>query len=152
MSKNELSVYTDITEKSLEPTVSRRLRAVLADAYSFVRSREVNAALATVTLEELIGDQIKLNGESGASSGAEFNPYAFKPGEESPASTEPTRTAFLGGSPVGTEDNPLPTKLDRVLAIQAELTDVIESVKKVSPVEVSDFEKYVDQSEVGLEE
>lgn len=151
MATDELAKVVEATEENLTPKISRRLRAVLSDAYAFVRSREANAALATVTLESLMGDQIKTNGESGESLGAQYNPYSYDPEEEAPASTVAPRTNFLGGSPIGTEDNPIPTKMDRVLAIQSELTSVIEDVKKIPPVEVSGIEEYADHEEEGVE-
>jgi hypothetical protein len=124
---------------------SRRLRAVLSDAYAFVRSAEANQALATVTLEELMGDQIKRNGDSDESSAHQYNPYAYDPDKKAPAGEGPeARANFLGGS-----DTNRPTKLDRLLAIQNELSAVIEDIRKTSPTDVASGGEYQDLSEVA---
>lgn len=130
-------------EDNLDPKVSRRFREVLSDAYAFVRSAEANAALATVTLEELMGDQIKRNGEEALSNAAQYNPYSYEPESTEGAGTEPeARANFLGGTDTGQ-----PTKMDRIVALQNELSAVIAEVKAMKPIEVADAEEYASSSE-----
>ena len=117
----------------------RRVFEVISDAFSFVRSAESNAALATVTLEELIGDQIKRNGESAKSNANQFTPYSYESDKESPAGEEAPRANFLGGS-----DTSRPTKIDFILAVQNELTAVIEDVK-ANPPDVVDYTEAVEK-------
>ena len=146
-------------EQGQEPTTSRRIREVISDAYAFIMSAEANKAIATVTLEDLMGDQIKRNGESDLSNASQYNPYSYDTKEESPAGGEPEERAnYLGGADTtvvsvdGTEVQSRPTKMDRILAIQAELEGVIEEVKKATPVQVADASTYADAGEVALEE
>lgn len=137
--------YGIVGEVTAEPSKSRRLREVLSDAYTFIRSAESNRALATVTLEELMGDQIKRNGDSDSSNSSQYNPYSYEPDKNKPASEEPEKRAnFLGGSDTGR-----PTKLDMLLAIKNELEAVVKEVKNSQPLEVAGREEYSDASEVA---
>lgn len=141
----EVDQFTEAVEKNLKPETSRRIREILSDAYAFIRSAESNAALATVTLEELMGDQIKRNGETAQSNAAQYNPYSFEPGKELPAGLNPTERAnFLGAS-----DTQRPTKLDQILAIQNEMNGVIEEIKQKEPVDVADAKDYSDSNQVS---
>lgn len=129
----------------------KKVREVLADAYSFVRSMEANASFATVTIEELMGDQIKRNGESSASNASQYDPYNYNTKKTSPASAEEAKRAnFLGGS-----DLLRPTKLDRVLAIQNSLNSLISDLKKSEPADVGEFvasaENGIESEESGLQ-
>lgn len=124
----------------------RRIRDVIADAYSFVRSMEANAAFATVTIEELMGDQIKRNGETSRSNSSQYDPYSYDAKKNKPASSEPSkRVNFLGGS-----DTYRPTKIDRILAIQNNLSAVIDQVKTLEPYEVAGAKEYTDSAETGI--
>jgi len=151
------SIVLDI-EVGKEATTSRRVREVISDAYSFIVSAEANKALASVSLEDLMGDQIKRNGETALSNASQFNPYSFDENGNIPASEEPEERAnFLGVVDtsvvkVGEEEvQSEPTKLDRILAIQGELSSVIQEIKATKPVQVADAETYVDAGEIGLE-
>ena len=145
MATSNIDTFVDEIEKNLEPKTSRRIREILSDAYAFVRSAESNAALATVTLEELMGDQINRNGDTAKSSANQFNPYSFEADKDLPAGTEPTERAnFLGGS-----DTQRPTKLDQILAIQSELSGVIEEVKAMKPVDVASSEEHTENEEIA---
>jgi hypothetical protein len=138
----------EAVEKNLKPSVSRRLREVVSDAFAFVRSAEANQALATITLDDLINDQIKRNGETALSNAAQYNPYSHDPKEDGAAGGEPAERAnFLGGSDTGQ-----PTKLDRVFALQNELTAVITEIKAMEPIEVADAEEYAEAAEVSAPE
>jgi hypothetical protein len=117
----------------------RRILEVISDAFAFVRSAEANAALATVTLEELIGDQIKRNGESVKSNSNQFTPYDYESGKETPAGVEAPRANFLGGS-----DTARPTKIDFILAVQNELSAVIEDIK-ANPPSVAEYSESVEK-------
>lgn len=117
----------------------RRIVEVVSDAFAFVRSAEANAALATVTLEELIGDQIKRNGESAKSNSNQFTPYDYESDKEAPAGEEAPRANFLGGS-----DTARPTKIDFILAVQNELSAVIEDIK-ANPPDVVEYSEAVEK-------
>jgi hypothetical protein len=136
---------THYINKSLTPKTDRKLRSVLADAYTFVRSAEANKAFSTVTLEELMGDQIKRNGESKLSNANRYNPYSYDPKKPPVLGTQPQeKTNLLGGSDTGR-----PTKLDYLLAIKNELTDAITSIKSLPPSDVADAREYTDGVEAG---
>ena len=125
-----------------DPKPARRLRAAVSDAFAFVRSAEANKALATVTLEDLIGEVIARYGESDSSNAAQYNPYSFDPSktEEKPAGEQTTeRVNFIGGFPLDR-----PTKLDRLVALENELGAIIEEIKSMEPVEVADADEYPD--------
>ncbi len=141
-----LDQFVEEIEKNLEPTTSRRIREILSDAYAFIRSAESNAALATVTLEELMNDQINRNGESSKSNATQYNPYSFEADKDLPAGLEPTERAnFLSGS-----DTQRPTKLDQILAIQNELSGVIDEVKAMEPVDVASPEEHTSSDEIAV--
>lgn len=116
----------------------KNVKELLSDAMTFVRSAEANQALAAVTLEELIGDQIARNGDTASANKSQFNPYAYDPNKTQTASDEPNEVAnFVGASDTGG-----PTKLERVLALQNELVSVVTELKKLDPAEVADPEEY----------
>ena len=143
-----IDVIVDQQEKKTDPVTSRRIREVLSDAYAFIRSAEANAALATVTLEELIGDQINRNGDSDRSNASQYNPYSFQANKDSPEGIAPTdRANFLGAA-----DTQRPTKLDQIRAIQDELSSVIEEVKNTPPVDVAPPEEHTEASELSIPE
>lgn len=102
----------------------RNVRAVIADAYTFVRSAESNQALDTVTLENLISDQIKRNGESALSNANQYNPYGYDPNNPPPPGQTPARANFAGGS-----DTSRPTKIDAITAIKNEVSATVQSIK-----------------------
>ena len=135
-------------EENLKPSTSKRLRAIVSDAFAFVRSEEANKAFATVTIEDLMEDQIKRNGESDKSNSAQYNPYSYDANSALPDGIEPgARANYVGGS-----DTQRPTKRDRVLAIQAEIGEIVEKVKASEVIEVSGFESYTESAEKGAEE
>jgi len=135
-------------EENVQPSVSRKLRTIVADAFAFVRGAEVNKALADVSIEDLMGDQIKRNGDSAAANAGQYNPYKFEAGKDLPAGTETTERAnFLGGA-----DTQRPTKRDRIVAIQNELNDAIDEIKKIEIVDVADAEVYADATEIAAPE
>ena len=140
-----VDVVIQEVKENLEPKPFRKLRDVVADAYAFIRSVEANQAFATVTLEELMGDQIKRNGESSRSNAAQYNPYSYIPGTELPAGLEPgERANFLGAADTGN-----PTKFDRILALKNNLTDTINDIKKLTTVEVADVGEYTDNAAIA---
>jgi hypothetical protein len=116
-------------EESLVTDPDRALREVVSDAYAFIRSVEANQAFATVTLEALMGDQINRNGESSRSNAAQYNPYSYDSTKELPAGLEPgARANFLGAA-----DTKNPTKFDRILAVQNNLSDTIKVLQNLLP-------------------
>lgn len=145
MSSDDL---TGIVQENLEPSAGKRLRAAVADAFTFIRSAEVNAAIATVTLEQLMGDQILRNGESERSNAAKYDPYSYNPEDDEAAGDEPLKRATL---PSGV-DTERPTKFDRVLAIVNSLSDVISEIKELEPIAVHAPEDYTDVADVAAPE
>jgi len=136
-------------EENLEPKVSRKFREVLSDTYAFIRSAEANQAFATVSLDQLIGDQILRNGETSRSNATQYNPYSYTPDKNLPAGIEPSKRAnFLGAADTGTKV----TKLDRILALTNELSQVITEIKAMDTVEVAKPEEYTDAAEISLPE
>lgn len=145
MSEESLTAYVD---QNLEPKPSKRLREAIADAFTFIRSQELNQAIATVTLEQLMGDQINRNGESERSNAAKYDPYSYDPKARESASKEKVKRAnFLGGA-----DTNRPTKLDRVLAITNALEKVIDEIKTQQPLDVAKPEEYTDVADVAAPE
>ena len=139
---------TSFVEENLEPSSGKRLRDAIADAFTFIRSAELNQAIATVTIEQLMGDQIARNGETERSNAAQFDPYTYSPkAKEDAAKKDLPRANFLGGS-----DTDRPTKLDRVLAVTNALKDVIKEVKEQQPVDVASPEEYTDIADVAVPE
>ena len=138
----------DQLEKSidinLQPSSQTRIRAVVADAFSFVRSAEANQALATVTLDDLIEDQIRRNGDSAATNGVQYNPYERQPGAEVPSGAEAARVNFVGGTDTGA-----PSRLERIQAIAGQLGSVLDSIRARDPVDVADPEEYNDAVETS---
>ena len=132
---------TVVINANVEPDTSKKLRAVISDAYAFVRSAEANRALATVSLEDLIGDQIKRNGDSDKSLAAQFDPYSYDP--DAPASEE----TYEGANFLGAADTGRPSKLAFIEAIKRELSDVITQIKEMPPSEVAEAEEYTDAVE-----
>ena len=139
---------TGAIDQNLKPTSSKRLREAVADAFAFIRSQELNQAMATVTLEQLMGDQINRNGESERSNASKYDPYSYSPEASEKASSEKvTRANFLGGT-----DTNRPTKLDRVLAITNSLGKVIDEIKAQQPLDVATPEEYTDVADVAAPE
>jgi hypothetical protein len=136
-------VVVEEIESRQSSSITRNIVRAIGDAFSLVRSEESNAALATVTLEELIGDQIKRNGESDSSNSNQFTPYSYDAAKESPAGEEAPRANFVGGS-----DTLRQTKLDRVRAIQGALSAAIREVKKNPPTDAD----YTESVEKGFGE
>jgi len=145
MSKDDLTGYID---ENLETIPAKKLQAVISDAYTFIRSAEANSAIATVTLEQLIGDQILRNGDSERSNKAKYDPYSYDSSEEEAASQEPVNRAnYPGGA-----DTQRPTKLDRLLAIVNNVEDVVSQIKKMEPADVISDEAYSDVASVAMPE
>lgn len=145
MSDDSLTAFV---EENLEPSTSKRLRDAVADAFTFIRSAEANSAFATVTLEQLMGDQIQRNGESERSNAAQYDPYSYNPkAVEEAGKSLVERANFLGGS-----DTNRPTKLDRLLAIMNEIDSIVDEVKSQDPVAVAAPEEYTDVADVAAPE
>lgn len=145
MSEESLTAYVD---QNLESKPSKRLREAVADAFAFIRSQELNQAIATVTLEQLMGDQINRNGESERSNASKYDPYSYDPKTQESASKEKVvRANFLGGV-----DTNRPTKLDRVLAITNALEKIVDEIKAMQPLDVAKPEEYTDVADVAVPE
>ena len=143
-----LEIYVaspDASDANQVPSASRRLREAVSDAFTFLRSYEANQAFATVTLENLIVDQIARNGDTARSNAAQYDPYSYNPAVEEPTSGLPAERAnYLGGS-----DTKRPTKLDRVLALMSNIQAIVTEIQATPPVDVADPEEYSAQIEVS---
>jgi hypothetical protein len=136
---------TVVINKNAEAKPSRQLRNIIADAFSFVRSAESNQAFSTVTIEDLMADQIKRNGETATSNKTQFDPYSYDPSKPAPAGQEPQKPAnFTGGTDTGR-----PSKLDFILAIKNNLSGAIASIKSMPPEDVANTKDYLDGLESG---
>lgn len=114
--------------------VDRRIRQGLADLFSFVRSREANQAIAAVTHEQLIQEQVARNGETDRSRSSSFDPYGFDPNKVEPAGVQPlSRSNFVSGTDVN-----LPTKMDQILAMKNVLDSLIRDLKEIPPDQIVD--------------
>ena len=141
-----VEVFVEAIKENQTTRPHKQLQTVLADVYSFIRSAEANQAFATVTLEQLMRDQIERNGESSRSNSNQYNPYSYSTAKTTPASTDPmSRANFLGAS-----DTTLPTKYDRVLALTNNLSAVIEEIKAMSSVDVAEAEEYADAASISV--
>lgn len=120
---------------------ANRFRNVLADAFSFVRSVEVNKALSVVSLEDMMNEQISRNGESSKSAGKKYDPYTYRT-EEDLASTN-VQPVILEGDPgnfiTGTEGLN-PTKMDRLTALKNSIDAAVDSIMKINPGDLIDAE------------
>lgn len=135
------SLSTKIKENTT-PTQSRKLRQVLADTFTFIRSREANQALAAVTFEQLMGDQIQRNGETDASNSSQYTPYAFDPDKPLPAGVAPAkRVNFVGGA-----DTTRPTKIQMIQAMQTEVKAVVDEIMKTEMALVVDYAEYANEN------
>lgn len=132
---------TKITDAA-KPEVSRKLRVVLADTFTFIRSREANREAATVTFEQLMGDQIKRNGDTDQANASQYDPYRYDPSKPAPEGVEPAKRAnFLGGT-----DTNRPTKIEMIRAMQNEIEGVVEEVKKLGVITVSNYAEYANEN------
>lgn len=141
--ENELHLILETEEE--DPKPARNLRRVVSDAFVFVRSQEANRALATVTLEDLVGEVIARYGESVKSNTTQYNPYSYDPAkdDEAPASSEPVeRSNFIGGFSLDR-----PNKYDRLLALEGELKAVIDEIKSLDVLEVADQSEFTEGDE-----
>jgi hypothetical protein len=111
----------------------REILRALSDMYTFVRSVEVNRAVQAVTFTQLIREQIDRNGDTERSNKSQYDPYGYRPDAPEPAAREPlARANFLSGT-----DTNQPTKLDRILAIQNNITALVQHVKAMDIVDVT---------------
>lgn len=121
-------------------TKRQQLQLVLADAQTFVVSQQVNRAFATLTPEHLIQEAIARNGTSGLADQTKFDPYSVDFFQGEPASGAPPASLrpVSNGNFVSGTDVRLPTKIDSIRAIAAQLDSVIEAVKASELNELSD--------------
>lgn len=118
------------------------VRALLADSFRFVQSAEANRALASVTLDDLIVDQIARNGDSDSANSSQYSPYAITESEETPATEDLPRVDYI----IGVAGDSA-TKMDRLMAIKNSLSAMVEELKKIPPNEVASEEDYTDAAE-----
>jgi len=139
---------TQTIDANVAPSPSRKLKEVVGDAFTFIRSMEANAALATVTFDQLVADQISRNGETTGSNAKQYDPYSYNPEKSTPAGEAPNKPAnFLGGS-----DTNQPTKLDRVLAITNSIVQIVQEIKTKQTVDVAKPSEYTDAAVLAVPE
>lgn len=128
-----------------------KLRAVIGDAITFVRSAEINQALSSVTIEDLMAEQIARNGESKKSEERKYDPYGFVAGKPQDASNDfasVSKSSPPGNFVSGTNiDNP--TKIDRLMAIKNQIEGTVEAMRSYDPKELADVEDYSDASDTS---
>lgn len=145
MSADDLTQFID---ENLSSTPAKKLLEVVSDAFAFIRSTETNQAFSTVTLEQLINDQIARNGESDTSNAAQFDVFSYTPSDTPPAGEEATERAnFVGGS-----DTNRPTKLDRVNALVNEINAVAAEIQALEPTDVASTSEYALAGEIAAPE
>lgn len=136
----DIVLEPDGAPETISEIPSQAIHRVLSDAFSFIRGVEANQALAAVTLEELMEDQIQRNGQTTKANASQYNPYSYNPDKVQPASQTSAEIAnFSGGSDTGG-----PTKLERILVLKNTLSDVVNTVKNSSQPIASD-EEYRDE-------
>ena len=134
----------DVTDENQKSSAPKLLREVIGDAFTFLRSYEANQAFATITLENLITDQIARNGDTARSNAAQYDPYSCNPAVEEAASGAPAERANqLGGA-----DTKRPTKLDRVLAVMNSIQAVVTTIQTSLSIDVANPEEY--SSKIGV--
>jgi hypothetical protein len=117
----------------------RRFRLLINDAFALVRSLEIRRALEAAGWEELIQEQITRNGDTQRSRDALYNPYAFNPDEQAPIGgaappVEEQGAQGHGNYLSGTAINN-PTKMDRLVALEAEISEAVDDIKNTPPDE-----------------
>jgi len=130
-------------EREAKDTIKKanKFRNVLADAFSFIRSVEVNRALSVVKLEDMMNEQISRNGESSKSASKKYDPYTFRTSED--LASDNVQPVAIEGEPgnfiTGTEGLN-PTKMDRLTALKNAINTAIDSIKAVDPKDLTDAE------------
>jgi hypothetical protein len=125
--------------------IIKKLRTVINDGFTFVRSYETSRALGAVTIEDLINEQIARNGETEKSKKNKYDPY-----EEIEVASENTPVVTEGkevGNFVSGTESTNPTKMDRLLAMKNAMTATIDLIKSYDPTEIADIETYDDAAE-----
>lgn len=125
-----------------EKAENRRLRAILNDAFAFVRAYEATQVIYEATLEDLMAEQIARNGSSEVSAKEKYNPYAIPTAEADEASSGSTPEVsdyqttgvYISGTELSN-----PTKMDRLMALKNEIDAAVQSAKEFVP-EVDDYE------------
>ena len=112
----------------------RRFMRVISDTYAFVQSQEANKAISSVTLEQLVSEQIKRNGDPVDSRVNTYTPYSFDPAESGAASELGLQRAnFIGGADINQG-----TRFDRLVQLRRELDSTIDQIQKIDPSEFFD--------------
>lgn len=124
-----------MTEEN-EAAPIQQITELIADAFTFVRSAEANRELATVTLEDLIEDQISRNGDPESAGASQYNPYVIQPSEGAPA-TEVVVPDQVSGTRAASA-----SKLERLLAIKNSIHDMVSELKERDPSEVASADEY----------
>jgi hypothetical protein len=119
---------------------SRRVKELLGDAFAFVRSAELNKAMSAVTIDDLIVDQIKRNGETATINKYSFNPYSYNPAAAPPAGLIPEGAAnFLSGA-----DTRRATKLELITALNNEIVLLVDEMLRTPVQQLVDTDDYIE--------
>lgn len=111
----------------------RRIRETIGSVYAFVRSREANRALASVTFEQLIAEQIARNGETESLNKNATSDSATPEGTQPATQTPINTTNFVSGTDIN-----IPSKIEQLDALQSELEGLVEVIKQLDPDELRD--------------
>jgi hypothetical protein len=135
--------------QGVPPTLNgKNVRDQIADAFTFIRSMESNQAISTVTLEELITDQINRNGDSKTTNATQYDPYSYDPTSVKvpPASLTPQDPAnFLGVADTGAV-----SKMSRIAALRNGIEVLVEGLKNIDPLALMDSTEYTPTASDGI--
>jgi hypothetical protein len=116
----------------------KNVRQIVADAYTFIRSAEANKAISAVTIEQLMNDQIKRNGDTTLTNKSQYNPYSYDPDKSLPVSEAPTDYSSF----IGMADTNKPTKIDRITALKSVIDGMVDGIKKLEVLDVANAGAY----------
>jgi hypothetical protein len=139
MGSPSLTIYFDAPPVTQSASPVYQLEKALGDAFTFIRSCEVNQAFAAVTMAQLINDQIARNGSSQEAKQSTYNPYSYDPTKTAPASQGSAQTP---NNTVSGADTNQPTKLDRIVALVNNIQNIVQAIQKLPLVEVADPTDY----------
>lgn len=113
----------------------KRIRATIGSVYAFVQSREVNRALSSVSIEQLMVEQILRNGSTDNAKKYETSSSATTDeNNRTPATQVPINTSnFVSGT-----DAYSASKIEQLNSLQSELNGLIDVIKNIDPIQILD--------------
>lgn len=112
-------------------------RAVLNDAFAFVRGYKVNELMRGVTLDVLMAEQIARDGEGPS----QYDPYAGSglPSGSTVSQSKPAN--YVSGTNITN-----PTKLDRLSALSNVIENTVSAIRNTDPADMQTKDEYWDNS------